>query len=298
VATGPFAVLGGPKLRPQKGCVVQTFPGPYTIGMTTFTPPELSDSLSATEMAALGAQWFMNYLCSSTIQTTIPFVPMIFSPAYLTPQNLRQAAIQRTILGYNEPDNGPPQANTTVAQALIDWAQFEAAASAVPGCRLGSPVVANNTSNAPGDWLYDFINGTVPATGLPPHVDFIPLHFYTDKFTDPAGAATDLKNLIIRTHASFQKPCWVTELGATKFAGDVTLQEYPDTTAKTSAIIQAFIPQALEDNLFVERIAWYPNVVPAGFPPGAAGNVLNVELADLTGALSAPGTTYRDTGNQ
>jgi len=293
---GPFPWLGTPTVPPLKGCVIQTFPGPYTVGAQTFTPPELSDPVSATSMAALGAAWFLNYLPSSSIRTTIPFVPMIFSPSYKSAQNLLVASRYKVILGYNEPDNGPPQANTTVAQALSDWADFEAAADAIPGCRLGAPVMAVN-SDTPGSWRYDFMNGIVPATGKPPRVDFVPIHFYTNQFTNPAASAATLRSIIVQVHAAYQKPVWITELGATKFTGSVPTQEYPTSTAETSAIIQAFMTTILAANLVVERVSWYPYVVPAGFPPGGAGNVANVGLADLTGALTAPGITFRDSGN-
>jgi hypothetical protein len=284
-----------------KGFVPQSFPYP----VPPFTDiPQLTPAETIAVAGALNVKWWYSYLPTTSFE--IPgaqFVPNIFDSTYLTAPNLAAAASRGgPILTFNEPDQPAPQANLTPAAVLSVWHQFELARASVPGVRLGAPAVStaanvNGTGHpwpgAGSSWLWDFMNGTVPETGNPPIVDFIPVHIYPANVNNASACGSAVFTYVVGTFGLYRKPLWVTEYDAIDFAGGApAVWNYPANSAQAVANLTAMINTGMMPAYYVERSSPYPTVWSAFMPPGASGDVHSVELCDLTGTLRALGTAY------
>jgi hypothetical protein len=200
------------------------------------------------KLAALGVSWAYNWSASVPASTsTIQYIPMVWGPALATPATLsklaagRKAGRYQTLLTFNEPEK-TRQANMSPAQAIALWPALMAT-----GLQLSSPAVAS-----PNDgWLAQFM-----ALAAQRHyrVDFIALHFYVD-FTNP-NAVSSLVATLRTVYARYQKPIWITELGAldTRPWGEA-MAHLPSEGAAVSYLKQ--VTAALDGLPFVARYAWF-----------------------------------------
>ncbi|RZQ63920.1 glycoside hydrolase family protein [Amycolatopsis suaedae] len=191
------------------------------------------------------ATWFYNWaadLQGVSKPEGTEFVPMIWGPGSVTPEQLNKAkSLGTTLLGFNEPDM-PAQANMSVEQALSLWPQLQGT-----GMRLGAPAVAFG-GDRPGGWLDRFLAGAA-ARGY--RVDFIPLHWYGSDFS-PA-AVGHLRGYLQAVYDRYRKPIWLTEYALTDFT-----QPQPRYPSQQEQV--AFINNStamLRSLPFVERYAWF-----------------------------------------
>lgn len=264
-----------------KGVAAQSFPVDCC-GGNGHAGREVSGTTEINQIASLNARWYYNYLPTTDIVTPgVAFVPMIFDHSYVTQQNLDAAKNDPAntggiLMGFNEPDHAPPQANMTVAQALADWPSLEAT-----GLKLVCPVTASDPS-VNGSWLDLFTSGN--GGQYIPRCDYIPIHFYTSTFTPASNTA--LSNLLNAVYAHYpKKHVWITELGMINFAGPT----YP-TVAQADAQIRSWIPFLRTQGL-VDRWVWYPMDAMAQLIADDP-NYANITLGNLDGSLTSLGTTY------
>jgi len=190
-----------------------------------------SQGLGQSQLQALQVAWYYNWGPQSQIETSVPFVPMAFSPASIAklPSNVP------VVLGFNEPDNAK-QSHLRVSEALAAWPMLQARAQS-----LGAPATAGNPLKK-GSWLGEFLYAE-------PQADFITVHWYkgvnAKQFIEDVQALCD----------TYKKPVWVTEF-APQTAGDA--REKPDrfTQAQVDLFMQATIIW-MEESACVHRYAWH-----------------------------------------
>lgn len=188
--------------------------------------------------------------------------------------NNKQGSTQ--LLGYNEPDQPPPQANVTVADAIALWPYLMQS-----GLRLGAPGVSDSGVAGLGpDWLYSFMN---QATNLGYRVDYVPVHSYKCGWS-----ATQLYNYLLGIYQVTGRPIWLTEFnnGASWCTPDTVTQ------AQEATAIGQYIDM-LESAPFVERYAiyqWFPTnramVVNGALTP--AGVVYHNKQSTMAYAQTVP----------
>lgn len=199
-------------------------------------------------LTRIGAAWAYDWSAQAPRRVRgLDWVPMVWGSGSLTAGVLRSlTAADRTgraryLLGFNEPDSAA-QSHMSPEQAARLWPELERT-----GLKLGSPAPA-----VPGDgWLARFMS---LARRRRLRVDFIALHYYQD-FTDPR-AVSDLRGQLIRIHARYRKPIWITEIGAI----DIRAWGEPMTRAPTVARAEGYMASlfAMLDRLpFVQRYAWF-----------------------------------------
>jgi uncharacterized protein YjdB len=208
-------------------------------------------SSNPSKLTDLGASWTYNWSVDYTGSNIgMDYVPMLWGPGAVTDQTIAQLKQGKdtgrfaSLLGYNEPEL-VEQSNTSVADTIKEWPRLMET-----GLRLGSPAVAYtyDDSYAPGKtWLDNFMT-QMNEKHYP--VDFIALHFYPD-FTDP-NAVTKLKETLTAIHDKYNKPIWITEIGAIPFG---TTYQTPTEELATSYLAK-LIPM-LEQLSFIERYAWF-----------------------------------------
>jgi hypothetical protein len=183
----------------------------------------------------------------------------------------RRSGRARTLLGFNEPDSAS-QSDMTPERAAALWPQLEST-----GLRLGSPAPA-----VPGDgWLERFMS-LARARGL--RVDFVALHFYQD-FTDP-HAVDELRSELIAIHRHFDKPIWITEIGALDIRAWGEHMDAAPTRTRASAYMRRLV--AMLDRLpFVQRYAWFTDACSTPGCPYSA-------LMSAAGRLTARGRIYSE----
>lgn len=230
------------------------------------------------KLKALGSTWFYNWSDSRSSAPGLDYVPMVWGGGSATDTS-RLAALKKgaqtgrfsALLAFNEPDH-PAQANMTPSDALTLWPKLEAT-----GLRLGSPAPANYWDG----WPDKFISGALEA-GY--RVDFVALHFYPD-FTNPTGAAQQLRRMIKDAWRKWHKPIWVTEVGAL----DVSAWGLPVANAPTNGLADQFMRQAaavLEASPHVERYAWFVDTA------GQNASFRFTALYNSAGALTSHGRTF------
>jgi Glycosyl hydrolase catalytic core len=232
---------------------------------------------SPSTLAAIGATWAHNWSAQAPPRARgLEWVPMVWGPGFLTPavrRSLRTAARRhraRYLLAFNEPDS-TSQSNMTPDQAAALWPELERT-----GLRLGSPA-----PQVPGDgWLDRFI---ALAEQRRLRVDFIALHYYQD-FTNP-HAVSDLRRQLIRIHRRYEKPIWITEIGA------IDIRSWGENMLRvpTVAMADSYIGRlfAMLDRLpFVQRYAWFTDVC-WGDPDCRFGS-----LFDASGHLTPAGHVF------
>jgi hypothetical protein len=222
-----------------------------------------------------GIAWWYNWAAQGSGSGT-DFVPMIWGAASL------QATIpagSKYLLGFNEP-NFKAQSNLTVAQAVADWPQVEAAAQTTgAGAAIVSPAVnfCGSTSDPsqcadpavtdPYTYLRDFF-----ASCSACKVDYIAVHWYN---CDLPSLKAYLEGNVdagggLQGFVQFGKPIWLTE-----FACDSS-----HSAADQKAYMEAAVPY-LEANPNVFRYSWF-----------SASPIPNAELANADGSLTDLGATY------
>ncbi|QWF82420.1 glycoside hydrolase family protein [Amycolatopsis sp. CA-230715] len=224
-------------------------------------------------LADVGASWFYTWDSGPKGIAAPPgaeFVPMIWGPGSVNPDQLAQAkASGSTLLAFNEPDMAG-QANMSVEQALDLWPQLEAT-----GMRLSAPAVAFGGDQA-GGWLDRFMSG---AAERGYRVDFIPLHWYGGDFS---GAATgQLKGYLQAVADRYHKPVWLTEYALTDFSGPAP--RYPSEAEQTAFAKDS--AAMLGDLSSVERYAWFTlstATAPTGLYSGKDANATGVAYRDAT----------------
>jgi hypothetical protein len=221
--------------------------------------------------------WSIDY--TGTNNTSIEYVPQIWGPGAVTPATLNTLAQGKAsgkfkhLLAFNEPDIYE-QSWMTVQSAIDLWPTLM-----TTGLRLGSPAVALSAETyAYGQtWLEGFMNEAA-VRGF--HVDFIAVHYYPD-FMNP-NAAENLRVSLTNLYNQYQKPIWITELGA------INVGQLSSTPTVQGA--QQFMTNAipmLESLSFVERYAWFDDN--CSNDPGCAYTT----LYNASDSLTALGGTYR-----
>jgi hypothetical protein len=212
---------------------------------------------------------------AQTINSTVPFVPMIWDESHVTAQELAEAKKHGSVLlGFNEPDH-TDQADMTVAQALELWPELMAT-----GMRLGSPATAENPAVS-GSWLDQFMKG---AKDKDHRVDFICVHWYGADF-ETAAAVEQLRGYLQGVHDHFGLPIWLTEYSLINW---MSTPKFP-TWAQQAAFAAASVAM-LETLAFVERYAWF------SMPPYSDDVSETIYLYDESGAITKTGEAYKAAG--
>lgn len=169
---------------------------------------------------------------------SVEFVPMIRDVSDVNRPIVSDTPV-RTLLGFNEPDNGEPAGSRiTVEKAIALWPKLEAR-----GLRLGSPAPMQHNTFGPNSWLRRFMD-QAEAKGL--RVDFMAVHYYS---TD--GDVEAFKRWLQRVHAEYKRPIWVTEFAYVDWdrPGRISYQQ-------NAAFAEAAI-QMMESLPYIERHAWF-----------------------------------------
>ena len=197
-------------------------------------------------LAQSGTSWYYNWSTSHASFTTpsgASYVPMIWSAAHVTSQELSEAkAAGSYLLGFNEPDMRG-QANMSVDNALQLWPQLQAT-----GMTLGSPAVAYG-GNTAGGWLDRFMS---EAASKGYRVDFVTLHWYGGDF-NTTNAVNQLRSYIQAVYNRYHKPIWLTEFALMRFSSAGTI--YP-TEGQQAAFLTA-ATKMLDGLPYLQRYAWY-----------------------------------------
>ena len=205
-----------------------------------------------TQLLALNVSWYYNWGLTTNANSTVQFVPMIFSSA-----NMNNLNVCDTLLGFNEPDN-VNQANMTVANALLAWPTVAGRSTIV-----GSPAVAGDPVN--GTWLPAFMQSAS-------RVDFITVHWY--KGTDTAQFYSDMINI----YNTYKKPIWVTE-----FAAQTVSQATTSPNAYSQQQVLQFMIAVcawMNNQTFIQKYAWHDSKT------GTSA------LFQSSGQLTSLGTSY------
>ncbi len=246
-------------------------------GVGTWSAPNM-DSL----LKDVGVSWFYTWSPKTSIPSPsgCQFVPMVWNGVQVTAANLADAKSSGAgiLLTFNEPDNGPGQADMTPAQALQLWKPLMDT-----GLRLGSPAVAGH-ADAAGSWQDQFMFGA-KAAGY--RVDFMCLHWYGDLYgstpSDPASQVKSLKAFLESVHNKYGKPIWITEFALVKWDPGANFPPFSDQ----ARFVELVIPM-LESLPYLERYAWYAMLPNIG--PGSTN-----QLYEADGTLTVTGAAYRNT---
>jgi hypothetical protein len=223
-----------------------------------------------------GAWWWYNWANQSAGgDARVEFVPMLWGGGSL---NQVIGPGSRYLLGFNEPNFKPPQANLTAQQAAAYWPMVEAKAAAAgipivsPGVNFcGSAADSSQCTDPavtdPYTYLKDFF-AACPGC----KVDYVAVHAYycdvpslrsyLEGNTDAGGS--------LQGFLQFGKPLWLTE-----FSCDAS-----HSVADQKAYMQSAVAY-LESNPSVFRYAWF-----------SAKPIPNAELANSDGSLTDLGATY------
>jgi len=216
----------------------------------------------------LACSWYYNWGPRPHGSTKAEFVPMIWSGAHATRENLEyvKSAGCPALLTFNEPD-GDGQANMSVAEALEVWPALEAT-----GLKLGSPATTTGAG-----WLDNFMT-MAKERGL--RVDFLCLHWYGDiTRPDPVG---DLRRYLESYWEKYHLPIWLTEYSGADF--DYHIRK---TTVEDNARFARDSVRLLESLPFVERYAWFAPFVSTRDP-----NYPTVRMLTREGVLTPVGLAW------
>jgi hypothetical protein len=197
----------------------------------------------------LGARWYYNWSWkqppSAPLQDPL-FVPMIWGRSSMT--NLSEiVAIAMAgsgwILGFNEPDYGPPWGcNIDPIEGAVFWHEIEQAAQ---GVRLVSPA----PSQIDFDWLWHMVDEYERRYGRKPRFNAIAVHYYTGYPPDIEGAKQHL--LLVRQEAlarGYNVPIWLTE-----FAGACGVSGPENGNRR---LMEELIPW-MKQQSWIARYAWF-----------------------------------------
>lgn len=222
----------------------------------------------------LKASWYYNWYIDPVPGADAEFVPMIAhgddaNPWYFDRvMKLKAAGKITCLLGFNEPDRGPPGGDISVQKAIEAWPMFERT-----GLRLGSPAAAYDI---PGKkWLNAFMT---KANEQHLRVDFIAVHWYGD--LNETHSAEWFIDWLGELHNKWHKPIWITE-----FAG---LNWDPAAHPVTAEMNQDFLKsvQPLLDHAdWLERYCWF-STKPANLFANDDGGTTLTRLGEI----------YRDGG--
>ncbi|HEY2161346.1 MAG TPA: glycosyl hydrolase [Solirubrobacteraceae bacterium] len=229
-------------------------------------------------LAKLHASWAYDWSWEAPPRSPgLEWVPMVWGSGSVSSRSVdalradRRSGRARTLLGFNEPDSAS-QADMTPERAAALWPQLEST-----GLRLGSPAPA-----VPGDGWLDRFMSIARARRL--RVDFVALHFYQD-FSDPL-AVGELRRELIAIHRRFEKPIWITEIGALDIRAWGEHMDAAPTGARASAYMRRLV--AMLDRLgFVQRYAWFTDACASPGCPYSA-------LVGAGGRLTARGRIYSE----
>jgi len=227
------------------------------------------------KLSTIGASWVYNWLPEAPASDVgMQWVPMVPTAASVTPgvlNSLKAAKLSgraEYLLGFNEPDM-TSESDMSPEQAADLWPKLEST-----GLQLGSPAPARPKDG----WLAQFM---LLARQRHLRVNFITLHYYQD-FTNPAAVAW-LRGQLIQIHRTYNKPIWITEIGA------VDLSDRPMLRSPTPAVAAAYLRKlfAMLNALpFVQRYAWFTDSASA--PSWAVGALFNA-----SGQLTQTGLAYQ-----
>ena len=215
-------------------------------GVGEYAQPDGAKTLSA-----LKVSWYYDWQPTTDVAgapADVQFIPMIWGAKDLNAADLHAAKASGadTLLGFNEP-NEKTQSNMTVQQALDAWPQLEAL-----NMRLGSPATGTGDDIKPDGWLARFMAGA-RARGY--RVNFICIHPYQSRF-HPDQATKDLVREVTAVHDMYHVPIWVTEYAMAQWGPPQLMPDYA-----TQARFATESAQALEAISFVERYAWYGDLI-------------------------------------
>ena len=249
------------------------------------------DALS--NMEDMNLSWYYNWSTTKSNQPVVrdlDFTPMFWSG----PCDPSQITEYKTVLGCNEPDHAG-QANTpatTVARSW--WPSFVDS-----GKRIGSPAVAWEYGNEPGQWLYDFMELIKRPDGTYP-VDFIAVHSYPGWPGDTSPGADQIagfRQFIEDLWNRYHKPIWITEFAVANWPSN---QDDIQPWGYSKQDVYNYMDKALTflDNCpYVERYAWFSFGDPDGDPYGESAGSHSALTKRTTGELTELGKLYRDKGN-
>jgi Glycosyl hydrolase catalytic core/Malectin domain len=237
----------------------------------TYGSDPMSDSAKCADLVTFNVSWYYTWgytpACIAGVKG-VEFVPMVWSAGSLPiPSPLPGGS--DWLLGFNEPNITPGQANMTPAQAASLWPQLEAT-----GRRLVGPAVAD--CGGPGgacnygtlNWYRDFLGNCSQC-----RVDAVALHLY---FCD----AQDAVNKLTALYELTQRPIWLTEFACNA----------PTSASQTSSFASALLPR-LESLAVVQRYSWF---IPYCGGCGAGDLLYSSLTLDQTGTgnLTAVGRIY------
>ncbi|MCF3960261.1 glycoside hydrolase family protein [Streptomyces fuscigenes] len=217
-------------------------------------------------LAESDVSWYYNWTSapgSVTPPKGIAYVPMIWGPGSVTPNQLSDAAKYGSqLLTFQEPDLAT-QSDMTVQQAVRLWPQLEKT-----GLPLSAPQVASGAAT-PGGWLDRFMKA---ASQHHLRVDFIPVHWFGGDFGP--NATNELRDYLEAVHNRYHKPVWLTEYALTDYSQPTP--RYP--TPKQQADFVTASTTMLNGLDFVQRYAWFtlstrtsPTGLYDGTTPNASG---------------------------
>lgn len=285
IASSAVEVVPGPAMPAPLGQKKGVAASKYLPLDPSSTPDEQRRSIMPEQLEALDVSWAYNwsvdYNFSDTADADFEFVPMLWGPGAVTDATIealkqgRLAGEYTHLLGYNEPEL-VEQSWTTVDDTIALWPRLMET-----GLRLGSPAVAypaDGSLDAYGIyWLEDFME---KAEALNYPVDFIALHFYQD-FTHP-DAVEQLRTTLIDLYDKYEKPIWITEIGAIVFG-----TPHAEASEQISSDYMRDVIPMLESLPFIERYAWF--VDSCAHEPACA----YTNLYDLNDQLTTMGTIYQ-----
>lgn len=212
---------------------------------------EYDQPRGAATLSQLGVSWYYDWRPRPDVAHApagVQFIPMIWGEQNLNAADLKAAKDSGAgiVLGFNEP-NEQGQSHMTVEEALDAWPRLEAL-----HVRLGSPAPGTGDDVKPDGWLARFMAGA-RARGY--RVDFVCIHPYQASF-DPEQATQDLIREVTTVHNLYHLPIWVTEYAMAQWGPP---QRTPDYA--TQAKFAAESARALEKLPFVERYAWYGDLI-------------------------------------
>lgn len=264
----------------------------------------------ASRLTKLKPEWFYNWSYNSRkeIPKHIEYVPMFHGISGVTQtaidhvldlaeKNWNNEQKMTYVLGFNEPNNKPQDANS-VAQGIAAWTMLCDAFRDISYIKLGAPapsasgvlnedLVFSDTGEITGyGWIVDFMNQVNNDADL--YVDFMTMHCYKTK--------TNFKQCIDNIHEiEPTKPIWITEFGLGDFTanwnpdGGEVYNENKHSTTDVTELMDYFFDTILSDPnySFIHRYAWFNGEV-------SEEALHTMALFDENEKLTPLGENYRD----
>jgi len=221
----------------------------------------LTNGYGDAQMQALQVSWYYNWAPNPSVQTTVAFVPMIWSGKDI---DKSVPSDSKFILGFNEPDL-EAQSNMTVAEAVDLWPKV---------ADRGIPTVAPATAHLPTipeSWLQQFMQIDIHD------VDFVGLHWYL------GANSTEFVNDVTSLYNLFKKQVWVTEF-ACQYIREAAKEPYKYSQAEVTQFISETVTW-MENSPMVAFYAWHDSKL----------GTSSLYAPDGSGILSETGKVYAQT---